>query len=114
MSAEHKCQNCGHVGIPNLEESGPHTKALCNECGGYIKFLNAKELVAVLKVLKGQTWNSFILVIIGDQGSYEEVKDARTNLTLAFVSLDDALEARKNHEQWKKISIIEETRRVVA
>lgn len=38
------CKKCTWTGVPNLEESGPHTKALCPECGAYIKFVSASEL----------------------------------------------------------------------
>lgn len=31
-------------GIPNLEETGPHTKALCQQCGKYIKMVGKDEL----------------------------------------------------------------------
>lgn len=37
------CNKCGFEGYPNLEESGPHTKAICRKCGSYIKMLNKKE-----------------------------------------------------------------------
>lgn len=38
-----KCNKCGFNGNPNLEESGPHTKATCQRCGAYIKMLNKNE-----------------------------------------------------------------------
>jgi hypothetical protein len=30
--------------MPNLEETGPHTKALCRQCGKYIKMVGKDEL----------------------------------------------------------------------
>ena len=46
------CNKCAHRGVPNLEESGPHTKALCSnpDCGAYIKFLSASELKQITGV----------------------------------------------------------------
>lgn len=39
-----KCNSCGYDGRPNLEETGPHTKALCRQCGKYIKMVGRDEL----------------------------------------------------------------------
>lgn len=39
-----KCNSCGYEGMPNLEETGPHTKALCRHCGKYIKMVGKDEL----------------------------------------------------------------------
>ena len=39
-----KCNSCGYNGRPNLEETGPHTKALCRQCGKYIKMVGKDEL----------------------------------------------------------------------
>lgn len=39
-----KCNTCDWEGMPNLEETGPHTKALCGKCGKYIKMVSKKEL----------------------------------------------------------------------
>jgi len=41
-----KCEKCGWIGRPNLEETGPHTKATCcnKMCGAYIKMLSKKDL----------------------------------------------------------------------
>lgn len=33
------CERCQRVGQPHLEESGPHIKATCPNCGGYLKFV---------------------------------------------------------------------------
>lgn len=38
------CKNCGFEGNPNLEETGPHTKATCRKCGAYIKMMSKDEL----------------------------------------------------------------------
>jgi hypothetical protein len=38
------CNACGWEGAVNLEETGPHTKALCGKCGKYIKMVSKKEL----------------------------------------------------------------------
>ena len=38
------CNKCGSEGTPNLEETGPHTKATCKECGAYIKMMGKNEL----------------------------------------------------------------------
>lgn len=43
-----KCQTCGYEGKPNLEETGPHTKALCQHCGSYIKMLGKEELAQII------------------------------------------------------------------
>jgi len=39
-----KCDSCGYDGKPNLEETGPHTKASCRHCGKYIKMVGKDEL----------------------------------------------------------------------
>lgn len=39
-----KCTKCDWEGNPNLEETGPHTKATCPKCKTYIKFVGEKEL----------------------------------------------------------------------
>ena len=39
-----KCNSCGYEGRPNLEETGPHTKAPCRQCGKYIKMVGKDEL----------------------------------------------------------------------
>ena len=39
-----QCNSCGYEGRPNLEETGPHTKALCRQCGKYIKMVGKDEL----------------------------------------------------------------------
>ena len=38
------CNKCGFDGNPNLEETGPHTKAICAKCGSYIKMVGQTEL----------------------------------------------------------------------
>lgn len=38
------CNKCGFEGNPNLEETGPHTKATCQKCSAYIKMISKKEL----------------------------------------------------------------------
>ena len=38
------CNQCGFDGKPNLEETGPHTKATCARCNLYIKMVNKEEL----------------------------------------------------------------------
>ena len=43
------CTKCGFEGNPNLQESGPHTKASCQKCGCYIKMLGKKELEEQIK-----------------------------------------------------------------
>ena len=43
-----KCNSCGYNGIPNLEETGPHTKALCRQCGKYIKMVGKDELEEIV------------------------------------------------------------------
>lgn len=37
------CLRCGTANEFYIEESGPHTKAICNHCNRYIKFIQ-KEL----------------------------------------------------------------------
>jgi hypothetical protein len=39
-----KCLKCDWEGNPNLEETGPHTKATCPKCKAYIKFVGEDEL----------------------------------------------------------------------
>lgn len=43
-----KCQSCGYEGMPNLEETGPHTKAICQNCDKYIKMISKDELEALI------------------------------------------------------------------
>jgi formate dehydrogenase maturation protein FdhE len=43
-----KCEKCGWEGHPNLEETGPHTKATCGECGAYIKMLSKRDVDKVI------------------------------------------------------------------
>lgn len=43
-----KCNSCGYEGRPNLEETGPHTKALCRKCGKYIKMVSKNELDGIV------------------------------------------------------------------
>ncbi len=43
-----KCLKCDWEGNPNLEETGPHTKATCQKCGSYIKFASAEELDEII------------------------------------------------------------------
>lgn len=38
------CNKCGFEGNPNLEETGPHTKATCRKCNAYLKMISKKEL----------------------------------------------------------------------
>ena len=45
------CNKCGFEGTPNLEETGPHTKATCKKCGSYIKMLSKKEVENQIKHL---------------------------------------------------------------
>lgn len=41
------CNKCGFEGNPNLEETGPHTKAACQKCGAYIKMVSKNVLVTL-------------------------------------------------------------------
>ena len=43
-----KCNSCGYEGMPNLEETGPHTKATCRHCGKYIKMVSKDELTNLI------------------------------------------------------------------
>jgi uncharacterized paraquat-inducible protein A len=43
-----KCNSCGYEGRPDLEETGPHTKALCRRCGKYIKMVGKDELIRLI------------------------------------------------------------------
>jgi len=43
-----KCPQCGWEGNPNLEETGPHTKATCQQCGAYIKMVGKEELERII------------------------------------------------------------------
>jgi uncharacterized paraquat-inducible protein A len=49
-----KCLKCDFDGNPNLEESGPHTKAICPKCGKYIKMVSKNELQAIIAAPKPQ------------------------------------------------------------
>jgi len=42
------CPKCGFEGNPNLEETGPHTKASCRKCGTYIKMVGKEELDKII------------------------------------------------------------------
>lgn len=44
-----KCPKCNFEGNPNLEETGPHTKATCSKCGAYIKMVNSDELNRIVE-----------------------------------------------------------------
>ena len=37
------CNRCGEEMEVYIEMKGPHLKASCSQCGGYIKFLNKEE-----------------------------------------------------------------------
>jgi hypothetical protein len=43
-----KCPKCGYAVGFNLEETGPHTKALCKKCGAYIKMVSKKEIQLIV------------------------------------------------------------------
>ena len=48
------CPKCKRQqNIPTLEQSGPHTKALCYYCGAYIKFSQKKEIENIEYALAG-------------------------------------------------------------
>lgn len=53
-----KCNSCGYEGRPNLEETGPHTKALCRQCGKYIKMVGKDELVNQFMSPKLKIWTA--------------------------------------------------------
>ena len=38
-----KCKKCNFDGNPHLVVTGPHTKALCPECGAFIKMTTKQE-----------------------------------------------------------------------
>ena len=38
------CHRCRLENEIEITLSGPHLKASCSECGGYIKFLNKEEM----------------------------------------------------------------------
>lgn len=46
------CHGCGFHGTPNLEETGPHTKAICPQCGKYIKMVGKTELDEIIESMK--------------------------------------------------------------
>jgi len=53
--ASHTCPACGRMqSVPNLEQTGPHTKASCRACGAYIKMLSAEELGVIEAILRGK------------------------------------------------------------
>jgi len=43
-----KCNKCNFNGNPNLEETGPHTKAVCPKCSAYIKMVGKRELDGII------------------------------------------------------------------
>ena len=61
------CNKCGFEGSPNLEETGPHTKATCQKCGAYIKMVGKKELEALIDnvVTKGSGYYKYATTIDG-------------------------------------------------
>jgi len=44
-----KCEKCGWAGRPDLEETGPHTKATCGKCDAYIKMLSKADVELLIK-----------------------------------------------------------------
>lgn len=44
-----KCNKCTFDGSPHLVVTGPHTKALCPECGSYIKMTTKQEREAMVE-----------------------------------------------------------------
>jgi uncharacterized protein YeaO (DUF488 family) len=50
-----RCNSCGYEGKPNLEETGPHTKALCQQCGKYIKMVGKDELGKIVNQFMNPT-----------------------------------------------------------
>ena len=41
-----QCPKCTFKGLPNLEEVGTQTKAICPQCNAYIKWVASKDLIA--------------------------------------------------------------------
>jgi formate dehydrogenase maturation protein FdhE len=56
-----KCLRCGTVNDYHTEESGPHLKAICNQCNQYIKFVSqGKEPTLYFGKFKDRTIASLI------------------------------------------------------
>ena len=53
-----KCNSCGYEGRPNLEETGLHIKALCRQCGKYIKMVGKDKLVNQAMSPKLKMWTA--------------------------------------------------------
>jgi hypothetical protein len=57
------CNKCGFEGSPNLEETGPHTKATCQKCGTYIKMVSKDELTTLINSATTTEDNETILIV---------------------------------------------------
>ena len=59
-----QCPKCDFNGNPNLEETGPHTKATCPDCGAYIKMISRQELDEIITAtnLKWEEANNVVNV----------------------------------------------------
>jgi len=44
------CGHCGFKEIPSVIQKGPHYKAICSNCGKYIKFLKKSQVDQSVKI----------------------------------------------------------------
>ena len=91
-----KCAQCGWMGHPNLEESGPHTKATCgnDNCGAYIKMLSKADvqlLVADTVKKKPKTTRYPVMDRASALDTYIEIRDKINGISGLPVAWKDAL-----------------------
>lgn len=68
-----RCKKCSFNGSPNLEETGPHTKATCPNCGAYIKMIGKDELDTIINSsLPPEKLDDLPVTPIDDGGKKEE------------------------------------------
>ena len=52
-----KCQYCGGTNIV-LQDSGPHSKAVCADCGKFVKFVKKTQAAAIKSLDKTNLYDS--------------------------------------------------------
>ena len=98
-----KCEKCGWEGHPNLEETGPHTKATCGGCGAYIKMLSKVDVGklieatyrSVRKEQKAAASKPKIKRVIMDRGdaldTYLDIRDKVKDMPDAYYAVKQAI-----------------------
>lgn len=97
-----KCEKCGWAGKPNLEESGPHTKAVCGECDAYIKMLSKKDV----ELLVGST-NTITVGASSMKKAFDIIRTRKSPIMSRGEALDSYIDMRD------KIKDIPESRKVI-